>query len=204
MPSDRQKRYTLIAAILGSAIVFIDGTVVNVALPAIRRDLHAGLATQQWVIEAYLLTLSSLILIGGSLSDLFGRRRIFMIGVVGFGATSILCAVAPTAPLLVAARGLQGAAGALLVPSALAVIVDTFDDDERGGAIGSWTAWGGVSTLLEWDASIPPFEVVHDEVKKAKDFMTDRLPGYRESISIFEDRREKAPHPLHHVLAEVD
>jgi len=148
VPTDRQKRYTLIAAILGSAIVFIDGTVVNVALPAIRSDLHAGLATQQWVIEAYLLMLGSLILIGGSLSDLFGRRRIFMLGVVGFGVTSILCAVAPTAALLVAARGLQGAAGALLVPSALAVIVDTFDEDERGAAIGSWTAWGGVSTLV--------------------------------------------------------
>jgi len=143
-----QKRYTLVAAILGTAIVFVDGTVVNVALPAIRRDLHAGLATQQWVIEAYLLMLSSLILIGGSLSDLFGRRRIFLLGVTGFGATSILCAVAPTATLLVVARGLQGAAGALLVPSALAVIVDTFDEDERGAAIGSWTAWGGVSTLV--------------------------------------------------------
>ena len=148
MTTATQKRYTLVAAILGSAIVFIDGTVVNVALPAIRRDLHAGLATQQWVIEAYLLMLSSLILIGGSLSDLFGRRRIFLLGVTGFGATSILCAVAPTATLLVVARGLQGAAGALLVPSALAVIVDTFDEDERGAAIGSWTAWGGVSTLV--------------------------------------------------------
>jgi EmrB/QacA subfamily drug resistance transporter len=144
----RQKRLTLLAAILGSAIVFIDGTVVNVALPAIRSDLHAGLATQQWVMESYLLTLGSLILIGGSLSDMFGRRRIFTLGVLGFGVTSILCAVAPTAELLVAARGLQGAAGALLVPSALAVIVDTFDEDERGAAIGSWTAWGGIATLV--------------------------------------------------------
>src|SRR5439155_9439281 len=144
----RQKRLTLVAAILGSAIVFTDGTVVNVALPAIRRDLHAGLATQQWVIEAYLLMLGSLILIGGSLSDLFGRRRVFTLGIVGFGATSILCAVAPTAELLIAARGLQGAAGALLVPSSLAMIVDTFGEEERGGAIGSWTAWGGISTLV--------------------------------------------------------
>ena len=85
MTTATQKRYTLVAAILGTAIVFVDGTVVNVALPAIRRDLHAGLATQQWVIEAYLLMLSSLILIGGSLSDLFGRRRIFLLGVTGFG-----------------------------------------------------------------------------------------------------------------------
>jgi EmrB/QacA subfamily drug resistance transporter len=122
--------------------------VVNVALPAISDDLSAGLATQQWVIEAYLLTLGSLILIGGSLSDLLGRRRVFVMGVAGFGLTSILCAVAPTAELLVAGRALQGIAGALLVPSSLAVIVSTFDEDERGAAIGSWTAWSGVSTLI--------------------------------------------------------
>ena len=121
---------------------------MNVALPAISDDLDAGLSTQQWVIESYLLMLGSLILIGGSLSDLFGRRRVFAWGVGGFGVTSILCAVAPTAELLVAARALQGVAGALLVPSSLAVIVSTFDDDERGGAIGSWTAWSGVSMLI--------------------------------------------------------
>src|SRR5437588_8981735 len=108
----RQKRLTLVAAILGSAIVFTDGTVVNVALPAIRRDLHAGLATQQWVIEAYLLMLGSLILIGGSLSDLYGRRRVFTLGVASFGVTSIICSVAPSGELLIAARVLQGAAGA--------------------------------------------------------------------------------------------
>jgi EmrB/QacA subfamily drug resistance transporter len=128
--------------------VFIDGTVVNVALPAISDDLDAGLATQQWVIESYLLLLGSLMLIGGSLSDLLGRRRVFAVGVVGFGVTSVGCAAAPTAELLVAARALQGVAGALLVPSALAVIVSTFDESERGAAIGSWTAWSGVSTLV--------------------------------------------------------
>jgi EmrB/QacA subfamily drug resistance transporter len=137
-----------VACILASTTVFIDGTVVNVALPAISHDLHAGLATQQWVIESYLLMLGSLILIGGSLSDLFGRRRVFGIGVAGFGVTSVICAAAPTAELLVAARALQGIAGALLVPSALAVIVSTFDESERGAAIGSWTAWSGVSTLI--------------------------------------------------------
>jgi EmrB/QacA subfamily drug resistance transporter len=121
---------------------------VNVALPAISDDLEAGMATQQWVIESYLLTLGSLILIGGSLSDLFGRRRVFALGVAGFGVTSVLCAVAPTAELLVAGRALQGVAGALLVPSSLAVIVSTFPLDERGAAIGSWTAWSGVSTLI--------------------------------------------------------
>ena len=127
--------------------MFVDGTVVNVALPAIADDLDAGLATQQWVIESYLLALGSLMLIGGSLSDLFGRRRVFALGVSGFGVTSVICAAAPTAELLVAARALQGVAGALLVPSALAVIVSTFPGDERGAAIGSWTAWSGVSTL---------------------------------------------------------
>jgi EmrB/QacA subfamily drug resistance transporter len=121
---------------------------VNVALPAISDDLDAGLATQQWVIESYLLLLGSLMLIGGSLSDLLGRRRVFAIGVAGFGVTSLVCAAAPTAELLVAARALQGVAGALLVPSALAVIVSTFDESERGAAIGSWTAWSGVSTLV--------------------------------------------------------
>jgi EmrB/QacA subfamily drug resistance transporter len=147
-PTPREKRLTLVACILASTIVFVDGTVVMVALPAIADDLDAGLATQQWVVESYLLMLGSLILIGGSLSDLFGRRRVFALGVAGFGVTSVLCALAPTAELLVAGRALQGMAGALLVPSSLAVIVSTFDEAERGAAIGSWTAWSGVSTLI--------------------------------------------------------
>ena len=146
--SERQKRLTLVACILGSAIVFIDGTVVNVALPAIRRDLDAGLAEQQWIVEAYLLFLGSLILIGGSLSDLFGRRRVFALGTALFGVTSFLCAMAPNPELLIAARALQGIAGALLVPSTLATIVAVFPEDERGRAIGTWTAWSGVSTVI--------------------------------------------------------
>ena len=146
--SERQKRLTLIACIMGSAIVFIDGTVVNVALPAIREDLDASLADQQWIVEAYLLTLGSLILIGGSLSDLFGRRRVFALGTALFGLTSFLCAIAPGSELLIAARGLQGIAGALLVPSTLATIVAVFPEDERGRAIGTWTAWSGVSTVI--------------------------------------------------------
>jgi EmrB/QacA subfamily drug resistance transporter len=139
--SDRAgKRLTLAAAVLGSAVVFIDQTVVNVALPALQEDLGASLAEQQWVVEAYLLTLASLILVGGSLGDLLGRRRVFVAGVAGFGLASVLCAVAPSAEVLIAARGLQGVAGALLVPSSLAVITATFDPGERGAAIGTWTA----------------------------------------------------------------
>jgi EmrB/QacA subfamily drug resistance transporter len=145
--STRAKKRTLAACILGSGIVFLDGTVVNVALPAIARDLNTGLAAQQWIIEAYLLTLGSLILVGGSLGDLLGRRRVFAWGVAGFGVCSLLCAAAPTTDLLILARGLQGIAGALLVPSTLALIMDTFTERERGGAIGSWTAWTGISTV---------------------------------------------------------
>ena len=136
----RAKRLTLIACILGSAIVFVDGTVVNVALPALREDLGASLAGQQWVVESYLLMLASLVLVGGSLGDLYGRRHIFEIGVVGFGVSSLICAISPTVELLVAARALQGAAGALLVPSSLAIITTVFGPDERSAAIGSWTA----------------------------------------------------------------
>src|SRR6201999_731365 len=117
-------------SILGSGVVFLDGTIVNVALPAIRTGLHGDLASQQWVVEAYLLTLGSLLLVGGSLGDLYGRRRVFSIGLVGFGICSLLCAVAPSTEFLVLARGLQGIAGALLVPSTLALIVDTFPQNE--------------------------------------------------------------------------
>jgi EmrB/QacA subfamily drug resistance transporter len=142
------KRLTLIATILGSGIVLLDGTVVNVALPTIQRSLGGGLAAQQWIANGYLLTLSALILIGGSLGDLYGERRVFAIGVASFGVASVLCAIAPSIGFLVAARALQGVAGALLVPSSLAVIVNTFSAEERGAAIGSWTAWGAISTAL--------------------------------------------------------
>jgi EmrB/QacA subfamily drug resistance transporter len=122
--------------------------VVNVALPAIQRDLGGGLAGQQWVSNAYLLTLGSLILVGGSLGDLYGERRIFTLGVAGFGAVSVLCAVAPSIEVLVAGRALQGVFGALLTPSALAVIVSSFPAEERGAAIGSWTAWSGIAMVI--------------------------------------------------------
>ncbi len=142
------KRLTLIACIMGSGIALLDSTVVNVALPTIQRALGGGLAGQQWVVNSYLLTLGSLILIGGSLGDLYGERRIFAIGVIGFGAASLFCALAPSIGVLIAARALQGIASALLTPASLAVIVHTFPESERGKAIGSWTAWGTIAAAL--------------------------------------------------------
>src|SRR5215210_2412260 len=145
---DSAKRLTLAAAIMGSFVVGIDATVVNVALPAIEDDLGGGLAGQQWVVNAYLLFLGALILVGGSLGDIFGEQRVFRIGVTGFGAVSALCAMAPTIEILVVARALQGLFGALLTPAALAIIVATFPPAERGMAIGSWTAWSGIATVV--------------------------------------------------------
>ena len=143
----RRERLTLIATILASTVVFLDGTVVNVALPAMERDLGMGLAGQQWVVEAYMLSLVSLMLVGGSLGDHFGRRLMFTIGLAGFGVTSILCALAPSTGLLIGLRGLQGLAGALLVPGSLAILTATFAGEARGRAIGTWTAWSGISTV---------------------------------------------------------
>jgi EmrB/QacA subfamily drug resistance transporter len=128
--------------------VFIDGTVVNVALPAIRAGLHGTLADQQWIVEAYLLTLSALLLVGGSLGDVLGRGRVFAAGLAGFGACSLLCALAPSIGLLIAARGVQGIAGAMLVPSSLALIMDSYVEPGRSVAIGSWTAWTGIATVV--------------------------------------------------------
>jgi EmrB/QacA subfamily drug resistance transporter len=145
--SSRAARLALVAAILGSSMVFVDGTVVNVALPAIQRDLGGGLAAQQWVVDAYLLTLGSLILVGGSLGDAFGQLRMFALGVGTFGAASILCALAPDPAVLIAFRAVQGVAGALLTPASLAVITTVFSGPERGAAIGTWTAWSGISTV---------------------------------------------------------
>ncbi len=138
----------LVACILGSVIVFVDSTVVNVALPAIQHDLGGGLALQQWVVDAYLLTLGSLLLVGGSLGDLFGARRVSLLGIVAFGATSVLCAVAPDGTSLILARGLQGVAGAILTPAGLAVIAATFTGEARGAAIGAWTAWTGIAFVI--------------------------------------------------------
>ncbi|MGZ4181726.1 MAG: MFS transporter [Solirubrobacteraceae bacterium] len=143
-----RQRLTLLAAILGSGVATIDGSIVNVALPAIEHDLGGGLSAQQWISNLYLLTLGSFILIGGSLADIYGERRVFTIGVAAFGVFSLVCASAPTIGVLLAARALQGLAGALLVPSSLAVIVATFAPQQRGAAIGTWTAWGGIASIV--------------------------------------------------------
>lgn len=144
----KQQRLVLVVSILASFVAFLDGAIVNVALPAISEDLGGGLAAQQWVVDAYLLTLGSLILIAGSLSDLIGRRRILRLGLIGFGIASLLCAFAPNSQFLIAARGLQGIAGALLVPSSLAMIISTFKGPAQGKAVGSWTAWTGISFII--------------------------------------------------------
>jgi len=144
----RQQRLTLVATILGSTVVFLDSTVVNVALPAVAEDLDAGLAGQQWVVEAYMLTLVSLLLVGGSLGDQFGRRRMFVVGLAAFGVTSILCALAPSVEFLIGARALQGVAGALLVPGSLAIVAASFEGAARGKAVGTWTAWTGIATVV--------------------------------------------------------
>ena len=147
MHPDHVKRLTLLTCILATAIAFIDATAVNLALPAVAREFGGGLTTQQWVVNAYTLMLGALILVGGSLGDVFGERRIFALGLWGFGAASLACGVAPSAGVLIAARALQGVAGALLTPAALAVIIATFEPDQRGRAIGQWTAWSGAASL---------------------------------------------------------
>jgi EmrB/QacA subfamily drug resistance transporter len=141
-------RWTLIASILGSGMAFIDGSVVNVALPSIQADVGGGLATQQWVVDSYLLMLGSLILVGGSLGDIFGELRVFMIGVASFAFASVLCAIAPDAPALIVFRGIQGVAGALLTPASLAMLTATFSGAARGNAIGQWTSWTGISFII--------------------------------------------------------
>jgi MFS family permease len=135
-----QQRLILAIAITASFVAFLDSSVVNVALPSIVKQLGGGLTTQQWTVDAYLLTLGSLILVAGSVSDAFGRQRVLRIGLILFGIASLAVAVAPTAGVLIAARLLQGVAGAMLVPSSLALITSTFDGAERGRAIGTWTA----------------------------------------------------------------
>jgi EmrB/QacA subfamily drug resistance transporter len=138
----------LLATVLGSGIAFLDATVVNVALPTIGEDLDAGIASLQWVVNAYTLTLSGFLLLGGSLGDHYGRRKVFVTGVVWFAAASLLCGLAPSAEALIAARALQGVGGALLTPGSLAIIEASFRREDRGPAIGAWSGLGGVTAAI--------------------------------------------------------
>jgi EmrB/QacA subfamily drug resistance transporter len=137
-------RWVLLATVLGSGVAFLDATVVNVALPSIGRDFGVGLADLQWTVTGYTLTLSAFLLLGGALGDRFGRRRLFVIGLVWFAAASLVCGIAPSAPLLIVARAIQGIGGALLTPGSLAIIEASFRPDDRGRAIGAWSGFGGV------------------------------------------------------------
>lgn len=143
-----QGRAVLLATVLGSGIAFLDGTVVNVALPTIDEDLGAGLSGLQWILDGYLVTLAALLLLGGSLGDLFGRRRIFVLGLFGFTGASVLCGLAPGTGLLVAARALQGMGAALLVPGSLAILASTFHPEDRARAVGAWSGLAGVATAI--------------------------------------------------------
>lgn len=145
---NQQQRLVLGISILASFVAFLDGSVVNVALPSITRELGGGLSVQQWVVDAYLITLGALILAAGSLSDLFGRKKVLVAGLIGFALTSILCAIAPSSTFLIVSRALQGVAGALLVPSSLALIISAFSGPAQGKAIGSWTAWTGIAFIV--------------------------------------------------------
>ena len=141
-------RWVLLATVLGSGIAFLDGTVVNVALPAIGEDLDTGLTGLQWVLDGYLVSLTALILLGGALGDRYGRRRVFLIGLVAFTAASVLCGLAPSTGALIGARVLQGAGAALLVPGSLAILSASFHPDDRARAIGTWSGLAGVSTAI--------------------------------------------------------
>jgi EmrB/QacA subfamily drug resistance transporter len=144
---DRRKLFTLIATVIGSSMTFVDGTVVNIALPTIGRDLHAGLGTQQWVMLSYSLAVASLYIISGALGDRYGRWRLFVLGVVGFAAASALSGFAPNSGMLVFGRVLQGVAGALLTTNSLALLRATYAGDS-GRAVGQWTAWSGIGTMI--------------------------------------------------------
>lgn len=138
----------LIATILGSGVVFLDGTIVNLALPKISTGLGADFSDLQWIADGYLLSLSALILLGGSLGDIFGRKRLYLIGLVGFGLASLLCGLSPNTGFLIAFRILQGVFGALLVPGGLAIINTNFAKEDRGAAIGKWSAWSGILAAI--------------------------------------------------------
>jgi EmrB/QacA subfamily drug resistance transporter len=141
-------RWVVTATVLGSGMAALDATVVGIALPAIGRDFHASVTSLQWVVDAYTLTLAGLLLLGGTLGDSYGRRKVFVIGTIWFAIASLLCGVAPDAGVLIAARALQGVGGALLTPGSLAILQASFAEDERSAAIGAWSGLGGVATAI--------------------------------------------------------
>ncbi len=143
----RHQTLVLAIAVLASFVAFLDGSVVTVALPAIMRELGGGLTTQQWVVDAYTLTLGSLILVAGSLSDVFGRIVILRTGLIAFGIASLLCTIAPNAEILIVSRAVQGIGGALLVPSSLAIILSNFSGPAQAKAIGQWTGWTSIAFI---------------------------------------------------------
>src|SRR6202171_1699185 len=149
VPCKRDARlWILSATILGSSLAFIDGTVVNVALPAVQANFHATLVDVQWVVESYGLFLGALILVGGSLGDLFGRRRVFLVGVASFAVASAFCGAAANVHQLILARSIQGIGAALLVPGSLAIISTAFDEKGRGQAIGTWSGFTAITTAI--------------------------------------------------------
>ncbi|MEO7571537.1 MAG: DHA2 family efflux MFS transporter permease subunit [Acidimicrobiales bacterium] len=141
-------RWVLLATVLGSGVAFLDGTIVNVALPAIAADLDAGLGDLQWVLNAYLVTLSAFVLLGGSLGDRYGRRRVFLLGLAGFTGASLACGLAPNVGVLITARAVQGLGAALLVPGSLAIISASFHPSDRAAAVGAWSGLGGVAGAI--------------------------------------------------------
>jgi len=141
-------RWVVTATVLGSGMAALDATVVGIALPAIGRDFHAGVTSVQWVVDAYTLTLAGLLLLGGTLGDSYGRRKLFVIGTVWFAVASLLCGLAPNAAVLIAARALQGVGGALLTPGSLAILQASFAEEDRMAAIGAWSGLGGVATAI--------------------------------------------------------
>src|SRR5262249_48752480 len=146
--SSAQGRWVIAATVLGSSIAMLDANVVGIALPAIGRDFGASIEALQWVTNAYTLTLAALMLLGGTLGDRYGRRRMFLTGVIWFGAASALCSVAWNVEALILARGLQGVGGALLTPGSLAILEASFVEEDRSRAIGAWSGLGGVATAM--------------------------------------------------------
>ena len=148
MSKGHDPRWTLAACVLASSLSFVEGSVLNVALPAIRASFGAGAAEVQWVVNAYLLPLSALLLLGGALGDLYGRRRLLLIGTSLFAAASLACALAPGLPVLLAARATQGIGAALLLPNSLALLNAAYDGEKRGRAVGIWAAAGAASAAV--------------------------------------------------------